>query len=112
VEKVAYLRNVDTSIVEITLEKEVSKGDILPFGERAVVTGNSGIEGDTIVCFTKGIFEIQAKSDDEFNYGDKVYFNEQDRIATKDSDGNIYLGLNYSKKIVGETFVRVGVGEF
>jgi len=106
----AVLKNEDINKVEVTLEEAVNKGDIIAFGDNAVVAGVAGVVGESIVCYRAGIFAVVAKADDTFNVGDKVYFDVTNRVATVTADNNKYLGIAESGKESGTDVVRVIVG--
>jgi len=82
--------------VPFTLSANVEVGDVIQYGtELVAIAGTSGLAGETITVYLSDqIVEATAATDKEIKVGDKLYWNQVDRVLTTDADdGN---GTNYN----------------
>ena len=92
--KEAIIRQERADRVPFTLSENVEVGDFIKFGDMVAIAGTSGLAGETITIYVGNVVvEGIAADDKEVKVGDKLYFDDANRVLTtddKDADGNAY----------------------
>lgn len=85
--------------------EDVSAGDVVI---RSSLVGIAKLDikrGTLGALAVTGVFDV-AKADVAFESGDKVYWNSQDKKATKTTT-DTYMGLAVNAAVKGDLFVRI-----
>lgn len=78
--------------INVTLDAELSAGDILVSNGMALVAVTDGAVGETIAMDTEGVFEVTAKTADAFGVGTKAYWDSTSEEVTITATDNDLIG--------------------
>jgi len=89
------------AVVDYTASATIANGDVVPLTDRVGVALGDAVAGDTISLELEGVFEITAATADAIAFGDVLYFDHINRVATILSDS---VGDG-----TGTAFVKAGI---
>lgn len=95
--------------MQVILSSPVQSGDVVIVGDVATVSQDTGKIDDTVVVYTKGVFEL-PKGPGALSQGAKVYWDEVLKQATTTSGTNKVLGYVYYPASSANTVVQVKIG--
>lgn len=101
----ATLKHAGGIIKRYSAAAAMDPGDVEVIGERiGIVSGGKPIEiGDDYTLQTCDVFEMDAKSADEWSDGDVLYWDASERELTDTAGSNVKAGLAVGDKASGAT---------
>ena len=103
-----FIQELDRVDFKNTTTEMIEVGDIVPIGKmHGVAITNIGPNSIGAVKVT-GCFEVAALTSDSFAVGDTVYFDKDQKRASK-TDTNPVLGVTLTEKRPGTTVLEVAL---
>ncbi|MFT4221878.1 DUF2190 family protein [Dysgonomonas sp.] len=99
----------DGNRMQVILSSAVQSGDVVIVGDMVTVSQDTGKTDDTIVVYTKGVFEL-PKGTGALSQGTKVYWDAILKQATTTAGTNKVLGYVYYPAASGDPVVQVKIG--
>lgn len=94
--------------MQVILSSPVQSGDVVIVGDMVTVSQDTGAIDDTVVVYTKGVFEL-PKGTGALSQGAKVYWDSILKKITTSESANI-AGYVYYPASSANTVVQVKIG--
>ena len=93
-------------VIDYTASGTITSGQIVAVGKLIGVASKSGVSGDVIPVYLKGVFTL-GKEADVIAAGDKLYFKSSNGTVTTTSSGNTFCGYAWAAAADTDTTVAV-----
>lgn len=97
-------------VINVTLEADVTVGDVVVFGDIVGVANVSGLIGELIGLSIYGVWEMTAKTEDVVTVGAKLYWDDTAKELTTTETDNTLAGLAVTAKTAVAGVVNVKFG--
>lgn len=84
----------------------IASGAFVLVGLKGTVAVTGGVEGETVVVATEGVYEI-AKATGAINAGVKVYWDATNSVITTTASGNTLVGWAFKAAASGDATVQI-----
>jgi predicted RecA/RadA family phage recombinase len=80
-------------VLSLSAPRAVTSGELVLFGALATVALSTLASGEIGAFKTTGVFELPKPSPQEWAIGDKIYWDDTDKICVKMDIGNTLIGV-------------------
>src|SRR5690242_13797266 len=100
----------DGKILSVTAPYTVASGGGMKVGHIFGVAEDAYASGDTAQILIEGLVDL-AKDTSTFSAGDKVYWDDTNKVATSTATSNICIGAATQAQVTGDATVRVRLSQ-
>lgn len=83
----------DGHILELVAPYEIMNGDGLLQEHLFGIARSWARKGDTVSVSTAGVFDLKRRSEDHWDVGDAIYWNNDAKIFTRGPEGAVRIGV-------------------
>jgi predicted RecA/RadA family phage recombinase len=100
----------DGKIVSVTAPYIIASGGGAKVGHIFGIAQEAYASGDSAQLLTEGVVDL-VKDASTFSVGDKVYWDDTNKVGTSTSTSNISIGAAVQAQVTGDTTVRVRLSQ-
>lgn len=105
--KATYWQRGEAIDYKNTTESVIEANEIITFGKRIGIAGTNIEPAATGSLMMTGVFKLPKKSEDNFELGDIVYWDDTEKEVTSTATGGIIAGYIVAKVQATETIAVV-----
>jgi predicted RecA/RadA family phage recombinase len=100
----------DGDTIEVTAPYTQTSGGGMKVGTLFGVCSDDVVSGAVAEILTEGVFDL-AKDTSVFAQGDKVYWDDTNKVASSTASGNVFVGRAIAAALTGDATARVLLNE-